>query len=169
MRYRVLGAVTPDLPGLALAVGLAARGTPVQHLLHAIYRRRAWRWVHLALHSVLGPLALQGLGHGSSAARAWAQGWAGHLIVDYGSHHTDAWPALWPLSNVAWASRISYWEPDHHARALSAVETAAICTAVLGDHRPAGRLFGLAVGLLAAAPLVAPRGQSMWEARGLRP
>ena len=166
--WRVLGAITPDVPGFVLAARLRARGLEAAELLEAVYRHRTWRWVHTALHSALGPLALSGLARRRPSLRAWAAGWAGHLLVDFGSHHSDAWPALWPLSGAAWRSPVSYWEPAHHARPWSAVETAAIVVVALRDHG-VPRAIGLAVGVLTAAPLAAPRGQSMWEARGLRP
>ena len=166
--WRVLGAVTPDVPGFLLTAALRARGVAAEDLLDGVYRRPAWRSVHRALHSALGPLLAWRMASRSRGARAWAAGWAGHLLVDYGSHHSDAWPALWPLSAAAWRSPISYWEPAHHARAWSAMETGAIAVVVLRASRWE-RAVGLVVGVLAAAPLVAPRGQSMWEAGGLRP
>jgi hypothetical protein len=167
--WRVLGSATPDLPSLGRGAVLLARGTPLEELLDAIYDRGAWRWLHLAAHSVLPPLAILTLGRHSRVGRAVASGWAGHLVVDYASHHSDAWAPLWPLSRAAWRSPVSYWEPSHHARRWSAAELAATATAALADRGTRERAAGLVVAMLAAGPLVAPRGQDLWTASGLRP
>jgi hypothetical protein len=159
----VLGAVAPDLPGWIGWGALSARGVPREELLGALYHDWPWREVHLAVHAVWGPALAAALGR-----RALAAGWLGHLLVDYATHHDDAWPPLWPLSGRAWRSPVSYWQREHHARAWTTVEVAALAAAVLADR---GSRRAVAVGALAIAawPLVAGRGENLWTGMGARP
>jgi hypothetical protein len=166
--WAIAGSVAPDLLGAAIGLALTARGTPRTELLDAIWHDRRWQPLHLAAHSVLTPLAVAAVGRRSPAARALAGGWAGHLALDAATHSSDAWPPVWPVRGRGWPSPVSYWEPDRHARAWSAGETAVTAAAALRDTG-VGRLVGLAVAAMAAGPLRAPRGVDMWTARGLRP
>jgi hypothetical protein len=167
--WRVLGAVAPDLPAVALGVALSARGVGRDDLLDEIYLRPTWRWVHLGAHSLLSPAALTAVAGGRSQARSFAGGWTGHLLVDYLTHHTDAWPPLWPLTKRGWPSPVSYWELGHHARLWSAAESAALALAAIRDDRPRRRLLGAAACLLAAAPALLGSGRDLWSALGYRP
>jgi hypothetical protein len=117
-----LGAVLPDLPAFAAGAWLAARRVPRGAFVQRLYHRPPLREAHRAGHSV--PLALALLATGR--ARGVALGWLSHLAVDGLTHHDDAWPLLWPLSGARWRSPVSYWQPAHHARALQAVEVAAL-------------------------------------------
>ncbi|MDX6667494.1 MAG: hypothetical protein QOK04_874 [Solirubrobacteraceae bacterium] len=166
---RVLGAVAPDLPAVGLGIALSARGVSRDDLLDQIYLRPAWRWVHLAAHSLLSPAALLAVARRHARAHSFAAGWIGHLLVDYLSHHTDAWPPLWPLSRRDWPSPVSYWEPSHHARLWSATEAAAVALAALTEHRPRRRLLGAAAWAMAGAPALLGRGRDLWTALGYEP
>ncbi|MDX6645336.1 MAG: hypothetical protein QOK40_1063 [Miltoncostaeaceae bacterium] len=150
----MLGAATPDLPGIGRALPLAARGLRGTELMRAVYHRPGWVQLHRAGHSalVLGAVAL--LGRRSPRARALALGWAGHLAVDYLSHATDAWPPMWPISRRGYPSPVSYWEREHHAALWTRVETTALLLATARGPAGLGRLAGAAVAAAAAVPLV---------------
>lgn len=155
-----LGAAAPDLPGIGLGAHGLARGLRGAALLRATYQRPGRERIHTCAHSVLVPLALA-LGSPSPGGRALAAGWAGHLAADLLTHHTDAWPPLYPLSRARPRSPVSYWERAHHAHAFSAVECLALGAAALTERRAGGRLAALAALALAALPL-ARRG--VWAA-----
>jgi hypothetical protein len=160
--------VIADLPALGRGSVLLALGVPREELLAAVYHRPPWRSMHLALHGAPVAAAAAVAARRSPAARSVCAGWAAHLAVDYVSHHTDAWPALWPVSGRHWSAPVSYWEPDHGARTWSAAETAALAAAAVSDDSRAGRVLGAAAALLAAGPLLAGR-RSVWGALGARP
>ncbi len=141
-RWWLLGAVAPDLPAIARAAALRARGSRLDDVCAQTYHRSPWREVQLSAHSVLAPLALAALRR--RAARQLAAGWLGHLVIDALTHHDDAWPPLWPLSQRRWRSPLSYWQREHHARQLLAAELIAVIFAARRTHYPA-------LGLLAAA------------------
>lgn len=161
----MLGAVAPDLPAICAVAVLRARGRSTEGLLDAAYHGPGLAPVHMAVHSLLAPTAAVLVGR---APRAFAAGWLGHLLVDYATHARDAWPPAWPLSRRRFPSPVSYWEPDRHARAFSAIEVAALVAAASRD-RGLLRAAGLAAAALAAAPAMAPSGKSMWNAVGARP
>lgn len=165
----VLGAVAPDLPALAVGAGLSARGVDRGELLDEIYHRPAWRWLHLAAHALLAPVAVLAAGRRRPGARALAGGWLGHLSIDYLTHHTDAWPPLWPLQRRGWPSPISYWETAHHARLWSTGEAGALALATAVDRRRTGRVLGVAACALAAGPALLKPEHNLWTALGYRP
>lgn len=166
----VAGGALPDVPALVAAAALRAGGVPRRDLLAAAYRRPLPRLVHLAAHSALAPAALAAAaGPRRPGARRLAAGWAGHLAADYATHHTDAWPPLWPLTRRVWRAPVSYWEPAHHARAWSAAEAVALLAAAATERSAPGRAAALAAAALATGPLRAGAARSVWEARGLQP
>jgi hypothetical protein len=166
--WLVAGAAAPDFPALVRAGALSARGVGRAELIAATYQPPRWRVVHRTFHSVLAPLALARAGRRFPLLRPLAAGWVAHLAADLVSHHSDAWPLLWPVSDARWRSPVSYWEPDHHARAWSAVETVALAGMAARERNRTARALGLAAALLAAGP-VAAGGRSMWRAVGTHP
>jgi hypothetical protein len=163
----VAGASAPDLPALVRAAVLSARGVGRADLIAATYQPPRWRVVHRAFHSAFVPAALACTGR-APLLRPLAAGWTAHLAADLVSHHTDAWPLLWPLSGARWRSPVSYWERDHHARTWSAVESAALAGMAARERGRTARALGLGAALLAAGPLAAGN-RSMWRALGARP
>ena len=145
----VLGGVLPDLPAWAMAVVTTRRGRGGS-MVARVYTGGRARWMHQAVHSVFAPLLVWAGSPSGGRGRALARGWAGHLVVDLVTHHSDAWPMLWPVTDRRWASPVSYWENDHHARGLRVVELAAIaCTASMAGTR-SSRLAALPAFLVAA-------------------
>lgn len=144
-RWWLLGAVAPDLPAIARAAALHARGTPAEDVCARTYHCSPWREVQLGAHSVFAPLALAAVRR--RGARELAAGWLGHLVVDALTHHDDAWPALWPLSPRRWRSPLSYWQREHHARPLLVAElTALLLTTPRTLHPRLGLLAAAATG-----------------------
>ena len=167
--WTALGAVGPDLPALGAGGVLLACGVPRHELLERLYHRGPGRTANLAAHSLLVPAALAAATSRGSARRAVATGWLGHLAVDYLSHHDDAWPPLWPLSRWRRPSPVSYWQPEHHARAWSRVEAVALGLAVASDRaRPQRRALGAVAWLVAIGPALLRR-RNLFGAVGLRP
>lgn len=152
-RWWLLGAVAPDLPAIAVVVALRATGHSARYAFCRTYRRSPSRELQLAAHSILTPLVLAGLGRRS--LRGLAAGWLGHLAVDALTHHDDAWPPLWPISRWRWASPVSYWQPEHHARW---VQTAEIAGMALAARRTRHR--GL---LIVAAAVTAQALRRSWD------
>ena len=56
-----------------------------------------------------------------------------HVLTDLPLHNDDGHPHFWPFSDWIYASPVSYWDPDHHGRAWSLIESvlAALLIAVL--------------------------------------
>ena len=71
-------------------------------------------------HDLVLPCALGAFGIATKRARvtAFAFGWAIHVWVDSGMHVLDAYPVLWPFSLRVFPAPVSYWDPQHHGRAL---------------------------------------------------
>jgi hypothetical protein len=127
--WAVAGSVAPDAPALVRAAWvLGGRRTSREDALGRIYHEPPWREIHLAAHAAWAPVvaaAVAGaLGAGDARARALALGWAGHLAVDYVTHHDDAWPPGWPLTGARYRAPLSYWQADHHAAALLGADAA---------------------------------------------
>jgi hypothetical protein len=170
-RWAVLGAAAPDLPAVGAGAFLLGRGVPRAELLAAVYHRRGRAALHMGAHSLLAPAALApALGRRCAPVRRLAAGWLAHVLVDYATHARDAWPPLWPLSRRRFASPVSYWEPERHARAFSVCETAALAVAAARDSG-SERLAGLAAAAAACGPAAAALAArpSVWSAFGARP
>lgn len=154
-RWAVAGAVAPDTVAIVAGVGLASRGHRGSDLIRRVYQQGPAARMTMAMHSALAPSAILS-GRPGPARLAFAAGWAGHLAIDYLSHHSDAWPPLFPISGRRFSSPVSYWEPAHHARLLSALEATTLAGLALTDRRPWRRIFGLLAALVAALPALAP-------------
>jgi hypothetical protein len=146
----VLGGILPDLPAWGIAM-LTTRPGRSGNVVARVYSDRRVRWLHEGVHSVFAPLLVWAGSPPGGRGRALARGWAGHLAVDLLTHHSDAWPMLWPVTDRRWASPVSYWENDRHARGLRVAELGAIaCTAAMSGPR-SGRLAALPAFLVAAS------------------
>ena len=154
--WAVAGAVAPDAVAIVAGVTLAGRGHRGPELLRRVYQQGAAARITTVMHSALAPSAVLS-GHPGPRRFAFAVGWAGHLAIDYLSHHSDAWPPLFPLSGRRFASPVSYWQSDHHARALSAVEAAGLAALALTDGSRWRRAVGLLAAVIAALPALFPR------------
>ena len=74
-----------------------------------------------------------------------------HVALDFPLHADDAHRHFWPLSDWRFASPVSYWDPDHHGRLGSALETLGVvgAVAVLWRRFPRWSWRGLFGALLA--------------------
>lgn len=126
------------------------RGTPHRAVLSSIAHRSGRRRdLHRAAHSFLPPLALLA----SRTARPLAVGWSSHLAIDLLTHHSDAWPHLWPLNGWVWRSPLSYWEGGRGGLAFRLAEVAVLAAAACGERRLHRRLIGAAALACAVVPL----------------
>jgi hypothetical protein len=149
--WAVVGAVAPDLSAMAAAAIALARGGPRGELLERMYSRSPWREIHLGAHSVWPLLALAPLGRSDARLRRVAEGYLSHLVIDGLTHHDDAWPPLWPLWRGRWRAPVSYWQPQHHARALALVDLIPLGLALRhGPRRLSFLLLGIATAALRA-------------------
>jgi hypothetical protein len=135
------GAALPDLPTLTKAAYLLwYRGGSVtkEEFLEGLeYFEEPSGRVDLALHSLVpvgSMLALYktlGLKRRDphKALLSFLLGWAGHNVLDFPTHASDARPPFWPLSKWRWKSPISYW--DRKSYALPCVVTEHILILVL--------------------------------------
>lgn len=125
-KWRCIGAIAPDaLPWLA-CLAAAIRRKSVREALLASYDEFPGSAANRAMHSLLVASAVMGIGRRSPRIRALGVGWVGHLVVDYASHHGDAWPPFWPLSSRRWASPVSYWQSNRYGREWSAAEVSLL-------------------------------------------
>lgn len=159
--WAVAGSVAPDAPALVRAAWIMARRTPREQALGRIYHEGPWREIHLAAHAAWAPVvaaAVAGTGcrhRLRPRARALALGWAGHLAVDYLTHHDDAWPPGWPLSTARWRAPLSYWQAEHHAAALLGTDL-ALSTVAAARRRTWLGLLALTMTSLALRRAVGP-------------
>lgn len=134
------------------------RGLPPDEIVRSIRRQPRRREVHRAAHSVAAPLALMVLG----PTRPLGIGCASHVAVDLITHHSDAWPHLWPFDRRVWRSPLSYWERERGGLAFRWAEVGLLVAGALTERHRHRQLIGLATAACATVPLV-------WEVRrGLR-
>ena len=81
-----------------------------------------------------------------------------HIATDFMMHHDDARAHFWPFSDWRFASPISYWDSEHHARWVAPLEglIATICAIVLW-RRYTKLILRLSVLLLLTAELLVIR------------
>lgn len=158
MRRCVVGSALPDLVAAVPVTWQILRGTPPAAIVAGIRRRPRRREFHRAAHSALAPLALMAL----RPLRPMGIGCASHVAVDLITHHSDAWPHMWPFDPRVVRSPISYWERDRGGLAFRWAEMGLLVAGALTERRAHRRLIGLAAAGCAAVPLA-------WEmTRGLR-
>jgi hypothetical protein len=150
-----LGGTLPDLPAAALTVSLRVAGRPWRRAGDEAFAPR-FELVHRATHALAGPAVLALASPRRSRRRALATGWAGHILVDLVSHHTDARPPWWPLSSRLWRSPVSHWERDRHAAVWNAADLIALLAAARRETRVHGRF--------AAATAAVVSALGLWEA-----
>lgn len=146
-RWAIAGSVAPDAPAIGRAAWLLVRDRSGGRSFDRVYGQPPWRQVHRAVHAVWGPLALALLAR-DPRGRALAAGWAGHLAVDLATHHRDAWPPLWPLTERRLRSPLSYWQRDRHA---TLVMSADLVTNLLALRRRPSAIAAVAAATTCAS------------------
>jgi phospholipid N-methyltransferase len=132
------GAGLPDVPYLARAARILTRErgrVRKRDVLAGLdyYDTPAWT-PDLVVHSLLPAAHILGVYmvlprrqvRTREAVLAFALGWAGHNLVDLGTHASDARPHLWPLTNRRWRSPVSYWERRAHGTPVLVAEHVAV-------------------------------------------
>jgi hypothetical protein len=134
-----LGAVLPDLPAIAGAAWLAAKGLgrfSRKDFETEVCGRSVFAGPDAALHSAL-PVSMAavclpvypGRGATRNVLLPFLLGWAGHVAADILTHGSDARPPLWPISAYRFESPLSYRERDRHALPFTIAEHAAVLVA----------------------------------------
>lgn len=123
-----LGAVLPDLVYFPLMAGAWIEHGPGSWGDLARWDAAAAHPLTLALHSwVPAGLGLAvALLAGWTAAIPWLAGILTHVFIDMLTHVSDAYPILWPLSDVRLRGPISYYEPAHYGREFFVLEHGAM-------------------------------------------
>jgi len=152
--WLVLGAVGPDLPAFGAGLTFRASGVASGELIDRVYHRGTSRRLQLAAHSALACAGLGLTAASDARRRAVAAGWLSHLVIDALTHHDDAWPFLWPLTDRRWRSPVSYWQAEHHSRGWTLAECVALTVATASDPRRVGRTAGAIALCCAATPLL---------------
>ena len=141
-KWGAAGAALPDVPTFVKAARFLWRRRDSMYedgfkedFLEALeYFQEPAGKVDLALHS-LAPVGFaltlyKVLGveekDPNRALLAFLLGWAGHNVVDFPTHSSDARPPFWPLFGWRWKSPISYWDRKFYALPFIIVEHAAI-------------------------------------------
>jgi hypothetical protein len=118
--------VLPDVPIIWLYFMEKLRGTPTQEIWRVHYQKRFWSNLIHGMHSV--PLAVAGLAAGAvlrePAVAAFFASALLHALCDLPVHGVDAHRHFLPFSQRRFASPISYWEVQRHARPVTLVEWA---------------------------------------------
>ena len=129
----LVGAFLPDLSIYALFVWSRLAAIPQREVWDAIYWSDHWQTASAVCNSAPLWLAVLAVGlvlHRGSAARpgpglvlaVLAGAALLHLALDAPVHVEDAHRHLWPLSDYRFRSVVSYWNPEHFGRWMSAAE-----------------------------------------------
>ncbi len=119
------GAMLPDLPiGLLYLDGRLRQKLPPARIWSEVYSQKGWlRLIH-GMHSV--PLALLGWGLAgwlkSPAVAAFFVSMLLHAAADLPVHGKDAHRHFLPFSSYRFISPLSYWDVEHHAKWVGALE-----------------------------------------------
>lgn len=161
-----LGGLAPDLPLVAFYLGQKLiAGAPESEIWRRIYPQPGWQALFDASHSLVlaVPAALAAWRAGRARWAALFASMALHDLGDLPLHHGDAHRHFWPLSDWAWTSPVSYWNPVHYGALAGNLEAVAVAVAAgylavtyrapgeravvaaLALAYAAGRLFALAV------------------------
>lgn len=143
-----VGAALPDLPAFAatayyigpvfLRDGWASMESG--KVLDAIYFTGSFGATGSALHSAV-PVAALLLLYGffrlgrrdTRGILLWfLLGWLGHTVADFFTHADDVRPLFWPISDWAWSSPVSYYNPLYYGRQFFFVEHGLILLMMVG-------------------------------------
>jgi hypothetical protein len=155
----LLGAVLPDVPIFALYVyGRLVARLPEERIWRELYGQRWFLAVVHGLHSfvVAGAGLAASWALGATAGVALFASMLLHALCDLPIHGEDAHRHLWPVSDVRYISKYSYWDKALHAREVALVEVllvvaGAILVAARADVGQAVR--ALVVVVAAAYPV----------------
>ena len=125
-RYAFIGAVLPDLPlFIFFIIESIIRKTPEAELWGSLYFTEAWQNFFDIFNSVPLILILLGIGYyllNSEKITIFAWSLLIHCAFDLLTHNDDGHHHLYPLSDFAFESPISYWDRDHYAGIVAPIE-----------------------------------------------
>lgn len=103
-------------------------GASPQVIFGDLYYSQYWQTVFAIDNSffVWGALALAAFLLRSPVAIAFTVTGFLHLLMDFPLHNDDARAHFWPLTMWKFESPVSYWDPAHYGRWMSALEIAFV-------------------------------------------
>lgn len=130
-RAVIMGALVPDASMFVFFAWSRIQGWSGDETWNVQYWNEPWQTIGAASNSFIlfGALLL------FAAWRQWP--WLAcaslaaliHVGLDFPLHADDAHRHFWPLSDWRFASPVSYWDPGHHGRLGSALETLGVIVA----------------------------------------
>ncbi len=157
-----LGGFLPDIPMIAIVLGLKIAGTPDRVLFGEMYWQNWWQVTNAIGHNFWlwgGLLALAVfMRERITASVAAIEGWtmtsvcAGsallHVAIDFLCHREDAHMSLWPVTRWKFMSPVSYYDPEHYGQWFTLFEAGlGVVLAVLLFRRFHNLFVRVALGL----------------------
>ena len=131
--YAFIGAVLPDLPlFIFFIIESIIRKTPEAELWGTRYFTESWQNFFDIFNSIPLILILLGIGYyllNSEKITVFAWSLLIHCAFDLLTHNDDGHHHLYPLSDFAFESPISYWDPEHYGRIVAPIERVVILAA----------------------------------------
>ena len=124
-RYALIGAVVPDVP---MFIFFAIEAFILKHPQSLIWSERyflpGWQNLFDIFNSIPLFLLLLGIGYWrkSNALIICSLSLLLHAAGDFFLHHDDGHRHFFPLLQFRFHSPVSYWDPNHHGRIVSAIE-----------------------------------------------
>jgi hypothetical protein len=120
----VLGGVTPDIPMLCIVAALKLSGVPDVQIFDHMYWENWWQITNGIAHSFLlwGALLVAALVWRLELLLAFSASALLHAAIDFCVHREDAHMHFWPLTRWKFMSPVSYYDPAHYGRWVSAFE-----------------------------------------------
>ena len=128
-RYALIGAILPDLPMfLFFAIETFILRTPQRELWDTRYFMPAWQNFFDLFNSIPLILLVLGIGYyllNSEKITVLAWSMLIHCGFDFFLHNDDAHHHLFPLSDFAFESPVSYWDAAHYGNIVAPIEVCA--------------------------------------------
>ena len=128
--YAFIGAVLPDLPiFIFFIIESLILKTPQCELWETRYFTEAWQNFFDIFNSVPLIVILLGIGYylrNSEKVTVFAWSLLTHCGFDFLTHNDDGHHHLYPFSDFAFQSPISYWDDAHHANIFAPIERVII-------------------------------------------
>ncbi len=121
----LLGGLLPDLSLYLMAgVAMVALNIPPQTVFNDLYFSDSWQLVFSVDNSfiVWGIALAIAFKYKSPFFIALTCSALLHLVSDFALHNDDARLHFWPLSDWRFASPLSYWDSNHHAKWVAPIE-----------------------------------------------
>ncbi|MCW3782865.1 cobalamin biosynthesis protein CobQ [Defluviimonas salinarum] len=123
------GGLVPDISMLVL-VGWSVwiEAIPAREVFSRLCFTEAWQRAFAIDHSFLvwGALAALAIRSRMAAATAFAGAGLVHAAVDFLLHNGDARRQFWPVSEFAFQSPVSYWDPARYGAIVAPLEAALV-------------------------------------------